>query len=122
MIGGRQPAGGVVAAALDESMAWAAARAMGRMCVTGDLHVRYLSRVPGDAEIVAAVEEGRTIFANIRRFLMYLVAANVAEILVVLIGGLGRAAPLLPVYWERHWEEPMADVCARLAVRPLVAA
>lgn len=47
--------------------------------------------------IVAAVEEGRTIFANIRRFLMYLVAANAAEILVVLLGGLGRAAPLLPV-------------------------
>jgi ubiquinone biosynthesis protein COQ4 len=32
------------------------------------------------------------------------------------------AAPLLPVYWERHWQEPMADVCARLAVRPLAAA
>ncbi|NIA16511.1 MAG: hypothetical protein GWP08_20820 [Nitrospiraceae bacterium] len=48
--------GGVVAAALDESMAWAAARVVGRMCVTGDLHVRYLSRVPGDIEIVVCAE------------------------------------------------------------------
>lgn len=32
------------------------------------------------------------------------------------------ATPLLPVYWERHWEEPMADVRARLGVRvPAVA-
>jgi ubiquinone biosynthesis protein COQ4 len=28
------------------------------------------------------------------------------------------AAPLLPVYWERHWAEPMAEVCARLGLRP----
>jgi ubiquinone biosynthesis protein Coq4 len=27
---------------------------------------------------------------------------------------LGRdAAPLLPVYWERHWEEPMESVQRR---------
>lgn len=38
--------GGVVAAALDECMAWAATRAMGRMCVTGKLTVRYLDRTP----------------------------------------------------------------------------
>jgi ubiquinone biosynthesis protein COQ4 len=29
------------------------------------------------------------------------------------------AKPLLPVYWERHWVEPMTEVCARLGVRPL---
>ena len=48
--------GGVVAAALDESMAWAAARVIGRMCVTGDLHVRYLNRVPGDCELVVCAQ------------------------------------------------------------------
>jgi len=26
------------------------------------------------------------------------------------------AAPLLPVYWERHWDEPMAQVCAELGL------
>ncbi len=38
--------GGIVAAALDECMAWAATRATGRMCVTGKLTVRYLDRTP----------------------------------------------------------------------------
>jgi ubiquinone biosynthesis protein COQ4 len=28
------------------------------------------------------------------------------------------ALPLLPVYWERHWEEPMEAVRRRLGVRP----
>lgn len=28
------------------------------------------------------------------------------------------AQPLLPVYWERHWEEPIAAVRARLGIRP----
>lgn len=26
------------------------------------------------------------------------------------------AAPLLPVYWERHWDEPMTQVCGRLGL------
>jgi ubiquinone biosynthesis protein COQ4 len=30
-----------------------------------------------------------------------------------------RAAPLLPVYWERHWEEPLTSVRQRLRVTPL---
>ncbi len=48
--------GGVTAALLDECMGWAAARATGRMCVTGELTVRYLLRVPGDRELTAAAE------------------------------------------------------------------
>lgn len=39
--------GGVIAAMLDECMAWAATRSMGRMCVTGELTIRYFARVPG---------------------------------------------------------------------------
>ncbi|MCZ7680550.1 MAG: hypothetical protein M5U28_18015 [Sandaracinaceae bacterium] len=29
------------------------------------------------------------------------------------------AAPLLALYWERHLEEPLADIRARYRVRPL---
>lgn len=28
------------------------------------------------------------------------------------------AAPLLPVYWERHWERPLAEVRASYRIRP----
>jgi len=38
--------GGVIAAMLDECMGWAAARAIGRMCVTAELTVRYLHPTP----------------------------------------------------------------------------
>lgn len=38
--------GGIVAAALDETMGWAAARAMGLMCFTAELNVRYVKNVP----------------------------------------------------------------------------
>lgn len=40
--------GGVIAAVLDECMGWAAARAIGRMCITADLRVRYMMKVPAD--------------------------------------------------------------------------
>ncbi len=40
--------GGIVAAILDETMGWAAARAITRMCLTGELTVRYLAPTPGD--------------------------------------------------------------------------
>lgn len=48
--------GGVVAALLDECMAWAATRCMGRTCVTGELSVRYFKRVPGNREIIVCAE------------------------------------------------------------------
>jgi Ca2+-transporting ATPase len=38
------------------------------------------------ATIVAAVRSGRTIFSNIRRVISFLLAANVSEIIVVLLG------------------------------------
>jgi P-type Ca2+ transporter type 2C len=36
------------------------------------------------ASIVAAVEEGRTIFANIRKYLLYLLSCNIGEVLLML--------------------------------------
>jgi Ca2+-transporting ATPase len=47
--------------------------------------------------VVAAVEEGRRIFANIRSFLLYAVSGGLAEVGVMLLGPLvGIADPLLP--------------------------
>ncbi|WP_432590339.1 cation-translocating P-type ATPase [Streptomyces sp. HD1123-B1] len=49
------------------------------------------------ATIVAAVEEGRRVYANVRRFLLYALAGGTAEILVMLLGPfLGMPLPLLP--------------------------
>jgi len=48
--------GGIIAAILDETMGWAAARATGRMFFTGELTVRYLRPTPGDRELTASAE------------------------------------------------------------------
>jgi Ca2+-transporting ATPase len=50
------------------------------------------------ATIVEAIEQGRAIFDNIRKFVLYLLACNVGEVLVVFIPILlGFASPLAPV-------------------------
>ncbi|MCE9576115.1 MAG: cation-transporting P-type ATPase [Deltaproteobacteria bacterium] len=58
------------------------------------------------ASIVAAVEEGRGIYANIEKFIRFLFSTNAAEVLVILIGAIGAVAlglrdpaggPLLPL-------------------------
>ncbi len=43
--------GGIVASALDECMAWAATRALGLMCVTGRLSIRYQRLVPAKVRL-----------------------------------------------------------------------
>lgn len=49
------------------------------------------------ATVAAAVEEGRRIYTNIRRFLTYGLSGGLAEVAVMLIGPfLGLAVPLLP--------------------------
>jgi len=51
------------------------------------------------ATIVAAVEEGRNIFENIRKAVAYLLAGNVGELAVVFIGAaMGHPAILLPLH------------------------
>jgi Ca2+-transporting ATPase len=50
------------------------------------------------ASIVAAVEEGRAIFDNIRKYLTFLLSANIGELLIMLVAGLfGYPLPLVPV-------------------------
>ncbi|WP_273000269.1 cation-translocating P-type ATPase [Hydrogenibacillus schlegelii] len=50
------------------------------------------------ATIEAAVEEGRTIYENVRKFVRYLLASNVAEIMVMLVAfALKWPVPLTPL-------------------------
>lgn len=50
------------------------------------------------ATIVAAVQEGRTIYDNIRKFVRYSVAGNIGKVLVMLLSPfLGSPLPLLPL-------------------------
>jgi Ca2+-transporting ATPase len=50
------------------------------------------------ATIVAAVEQGRVIFINIRTFVLYLLSCNVSEVmLVALMSALNAPLPILPL-------------------------
>jgi Ca2+-transporting ATPase len=65
--------------------------------------------------IAAAVEEGRVIFDNIRKFVFYLFSCNVAEILVLLVAGVaGLPLPLLPL--QLLWLNIVTDTFPALAL------
>jgi Ca2+-transporting ATPase len=65
--------------------------------------------------IAAAVEEGRVIFDNIRKFVFYLFSCNVAEVLVLLVAGLvGWPMPLLPLHLL--WLNMVTDTFPALAL------
>ncbi len=50
------------------------------------------------ATIVSATEEGRTIFDNIRRFILFMLSCNTGEVLTLFIAGLiGLPLPLIPI-------------------------
>ncbi len=67
------------------------------------------------ATIGAAVEEGRAIFDNVRRFVFYLLACNLAEIATLAAGGLvGAAAPLIPL--QILWLNLATDAAPALAL------
>jgi len=65
--------------------------------------------------IGAAVEEGRVIFENIRKFVFYLFSCNLAEVLVLLVAGVaGLPLPLLPL--QILWLNLVTDTFPALAL------
>ena len=65
--------------------------------------------------VTAAVEEGRVIFDNIRKFVFYLFSCNVAEVLVLLCAALaGLPMPLLPL--QILWLNMITDTFPALAL------
>jgi len=79
------------------------------------------------ASIVAAIEEGRTIYANIQKFLRYLLSANAGEVLVMFFGvvlagllglaaGMGDALVLPLLATQILWINLVTDSFPALAV------
>ncbi len=67
------------------------------------------------ASIVSAVEEGRTVYANILKALHFLLSCNVSEILVMLVATLvGSPLPLLPI--QILWINLVTDGLPALAL------
>jgi Ca2+-transporting ATPase len=74
------------------------------------------------ASIVAAVEEGRGIYDNIRKTLQYLLAGNTGELLLMTACvGIGLPAPLLPIHllWINLVTDGLPALC--LATDPIDA-
>jgi Ca2+-transporting ATPase len=65
--------------------------------------------------VSAAIEEGRVIYDNIRKFVFYLFSCNLAEVLVLMIGLLaGLPLPLLPL--QILWLNLVTDTFPALAL------
>ena len=65
--------------------------------------------------IAAAIEQGRVVFDNIRKFVFYLFSCNLAEILVLLGAGVaGLPSPLLPL--QILWLNLLTDTVPALAL------
>lgn len=67
------------------------------------------------ASIVAAVEEGRVIYSNIRKFVFFLLSCNIAEILIIFVAMLaGLPVPLEPI--QLLWLNLLTDAFPALAL------
>lgn len=67
------------------------------------------------ASIVSAVEEGRIIYSNIRKFVFFLLSCNVGEILIVFLSMLfGLPVPLVPI--QLLWLNLVTDSFPALAL------
>ncbi len=67
------------------------------------------------ASIVSAVEQGRVIYANIRKFVVYLLGCNIAEIIVILGASVaGLASPLNAI--QLLWLNLITDGAPALAL------
>ncbi len=67
------------------------------------------------ASIVSAIEVGRVIYANIRKFVFYLIACNVGEILIIFLSMLaGLPIPLRPI--QLLWLNLVTDGAPALAL------
>ncbi len=85
------------------------------------------------ATIVAAVEEGRTIYDNLRKFVKFSVAGNIGKVSVMLLAPLlGKPLPLEPLQllvaepahrrparaWDWGWNRRKKTSCAARPTRP----
>lgn len=67
------------------------------------------------ATIVGAVEEGRIIYSNIRKFVYFLLSCNIAEVLVISVAMLfGLPIPLTPI--QLLWVNVLTDAFPALAL------
>jgi len=67
------------------------------------------------ASIVAAIEEGRTIFENIRKFIQFVLSHNIGEVLAMFIATLiGWPLPLIPI--QILWINLVTDSLPALAL------
>jgi Ca2+-transporting ATPase len=67
------------------------------------------------ASIVSAVEQGRIIYSNIRKFVYFLLSCNVAEIMVIFLGTLFGSAPPLNAI-QLLWLNLLTDGAPALAL------